>query len=75
MAMQTLKKILYRCQMDRAGVILLEQLCPKQQQVDEYGVGNNFGNLLNGLILDFELGIFTHQKKDQDHEGRTRTEC
>ena len=57
------------------GVEFLERLGPVQEQVQEHGVGHQFGDLPDGSVLNLEGRETPQQLQHYQQNGRARAEC
>ena len=55
-------------------VVLLECLGPVQEEIQEHRVGHQFGDLADGLLLDFEPREPPQELQHDEQDGRPRAE-
>ena len=70
MTMEPFEQVLKGCDMERIGVILLEQLSGQEKEVDEHGIGDEFCDLEEGLVLYFDCGDPSNDLENDNHDGR-----
>src|SRR3974377_969964 len=71
-AMEAFEQIFKGCNMDRLRIILFKDLSKEKEEVEKHSIGDQFGDLEEGLIFNFYSGCGDPSNDLEDNDDDRR---